>query len=158
MVRVEKVLYQQEIALGVFLDIEGAFNNTSYDSMCAALVRHRVHYTNVRWVKATMEGWQAIATLDSLPRSGAVSRGCPQGGVLSPLLWCLVDRLLGRLSGGGVYAQGHADDMSPSGGKIPKYGISVHLMGPFHRGAARSVCQLILTKLGSLLSREEGNF
>ena len=31
-VQVEKGLDQQEIALGVFLDIEGAFNNTSYDS------------------------------------------------------------------------------------------------------------------------------
>jgi len=47
-VRVEKALDQQEIALGVFLDIEGAFNNTSYDSMCAALVRRGVNYTIVR--------------------------------------------------------------------------------------------------------------
>ena len=44
MVRVEKALDQQEIALGVFLDIEGAFNNTSYESMCAALVRHGVDH------------------------------------------------------------------------------------------------------------------
>ena len=39
-VQVEKALDQQEIALGVFLDIEGAFDNTSYDSMCSALARH----------------------------------------------------------------------------------------------------------------------
>jgi len=32
---VEKALDQQETALGVFLDTEGVFNNTSYDSMCA---------------------------------------------------------------------------------------------------------------------------
>jgi hypothetical protein len=36
-VMVEKALDQQKIALGVFVDIAGAFNNTSYDSMCAAL-------------------------------------------------------------------------------------------------------------------------
>jgi len=36
----------------------------------------------------------------------------PQGGVLSPLLWCLVvNDLLTRLSGGGVYIQGYADDI-----------------------------------------------
>jgi len=40
LVRVEKALDQQEIALGVFPDIEGAFDNTSYDSMCLALSRH----------------------------------------------------------------------------------------------------------------------
>ena len=39
-VRVEKALDQQEMALGVVLDIEGAFNNTSYDCMCAALAKH----------------------------------------------------------------------------------------------------------------------
>jgi len=89
-VQVEKALDQQEIALGIFLDIEGAFNNTSYDSMCAALVRHGVDHTIVRWVRAILEGRQATVTLGSLSRSVAVSRGCPQGGVLSPLLWCLV--------------------------------------------------------------------
>ena len=40
----------------------------------------------------------------------AVSGGCPQGGVLSPLLWCLVDDLIARLSMSGVYCQGCADD------------------------------------------------
>jgi hypothetical protein len=35
-----EVLDQQETALGVFLDIEGAFNNTSYDSICAVLAKH----------------------------------------------------------------------------------------------------------------------
>ena len=41
-----------------------------------------------------------------------MSRGCPQGGVLSPLLWCLVvNELLVRLYKGSVYAQGCADDI-----------------------------------------------
>jgi len=38
----EKVLDQQETALGVFLDREGALNNTCYDTMCDALVRHGI--------------------------------------------------------------------------------------------------------------------
>jgi hypothetical protein len=120
-VRIEKALDQQEVALGAFLDIEGAFNNTSYDSMCRALAKHGVDHTIIRWVKATPEGWRAIATLGGSYRSVAVSRGCPQGGVLSPLLWCLVvDDLLTRLSGSGVYAQGYADDICLLGiGKFP---------------------------------------
>jgi hypothetical protein len=44
-VRVEKVLDQQETALGVFLDIEGTFKNTCYCSMCDALFRHGVTTT-----------------------------------------------------------------------------------------------------------------
>jgi len=43
--QVEKALDQQEIALGAFLDTEGAFNNTCYDTMCDALVRHGSEYT-----------------------------------------------------------------------------------------------------------------
>ena len=42
----------------------------------------------------------------------AISRGCPQGGVLSLLLWCLVvDDLLARLSGNGVFIQRYTDDI-----------------------------------------------
>jgi hypothetical protein len=41
-----------------------------------------------------------------------VSRGCLQGGVLSPHLWSLVvNELLARLNQGGVYSQGYADDI-----------------------------------------------
>ena len=47
-VPVEKALDQQEIALCVFLDIEGAFYNTSYDSICSALAKHVVHHTILR--------------------------------------------------------------------------------------------------------------
>jgi hypothetical protein len=45
---VEKVLDQQKIDLGVFLDIEGTFNYTSFDSIYAALVGHGVSSTIVR--------------------------------------------------------------------------------------------------------------
>ena len=133
-VRVEKALNQEEIRLGVFLDIEGVFNRASYDSMRAELARHGVDYTIVRWFKYTLEGRQDTATLGSFSGSVAVSRGCPRGGVLSPLLWCLVvDELLTMLSERGVYARRYADDMSPSSGKIPKHGIRAHSRGPLHR-------------------------
>ena len=76
--------------MGIFLDIEGAFNNTSCDSMCAALAKHGVDYTIIRWIRATLQGWLATTTLGGLSRRVVVSRGCPQGGVLSTLLWCLL--------------------------------------------------------------------
>jgi len=111
-VRVEKALDQQEIALGAFLDIEGAFNNTCYDTMCDALVRHGSEYTIVRWIKANLEGRMAVATLNEISLRFTISRGCPQGGVLLPLLWCLVvNDLLTRLSGGGIFIQGYTDDI-----------------------------------------------
>jgi hypothetical protein len=78
-VRVERALDQQEIVLGVFLNIEGAFNNTSYDSMHAKLAKRGVDYTIIRWSRATLEGRLATATLGGLSRGVVVSRGCPQG-------------------------------------------------------------------------------
>jgi hypothetical protein len=109
---VEKALDQQEIALGVFLDIEGAFKNTYYDSMCEVLARHGVQHTIIQWIRSTLEGQRDIVTLGGLSRNVTTIKGCPQGGVLSLLLWCLVvDVLLTSFSEGGVYAQGHADDI-----------------------------------------------
>ena len=114
---VEKASDQQETALGVFLDTEGAFNNTCYDTMCDALVRHGSDYTIVWWIRTTLEGHVAVVTLNGFSVGLAISRGCPQGGVLSPFLWCLVvNDLLARLSGGGVFIQGYADDMSSCSG------------------------------------------
>jgi len=43
-----------------------------------------------------------------------LARGCPQGGVLSPFLWCLVvDELLDKLQKGGkLLICGYADDVA----------------------------------------------
>jgi hypothetical protein len=75
--------------------------------MCDALVRHGSEYTIVWWISITLEGCVAVATVNGFSVGLAISRGFPQGDVLSPLLWCLVvDDLLTRLSGSGVFIQG----------------------------------------------------
>ena len=76
-VRVEKALDQREIALGAFLDTEGAFNSTCYDNICDALVRHGSEYTIVRWIRATLDGSVVVATLNDISLRFAISRGCP---------------------------------------------------------------------------------
>jgi hypothetical protein len=76
--------------------------------MCDTLFRHGSEYTIVRWIRATMEGRLAVATLNGFSMRLAISWGCLQGGVLSPLLWCLVvDDLLDRPSGNGIFIQGY---------------------------------------------------
>jgi hypothetical protein len=80
--------------------------------MTPCLQKHGGDYTIVRWIRANLEGQLATATLGGHSRSIGISRGCPQEGVLSPLLWCLVvNELLARLNEGGVYTQGLADDI-----------------------------------------------
>ena len=41
-----------------------------------------------------------------------MGKGCPQGGVLSPTLWCLVvDSLIRKLNDAGIFTQAFADDV-----------------------------------------------
>jgi hypothetical protein len=109
---VEMALDQWELTMGAFLDIEGAYNYTFFESMCTALGGCGVNPTTLRWINATLEGCLATATLSDVSMRVAVSRGCLQGGVLSPLLWCLVvDDLIARLSMGVIYCQGNVDDI-----------------------------------------------
>lgn len=75
----EKALDQQETALGVFLDIEGVFNNTFYDTMCDALVRHGGDYTIVRWIRATLEDRLSVATLSWFFYEGCDIQELPTG-------------------------------------------------------------------------------
>jgi len=80
--------------------------------MCDAVVRHGSENTIVRWIRATLEGRMAVATLNEFSLGFTICRDCPQVGVLSPLLWCLVvDDLITRLSRSGVLIQGYADDI-----------------------------------------------
>jgi hypothetical protein len=83
---VEKALDQQETNLGVFLDIEGSFNSTCYVTTCDALVRDDSDCTILWWIRATLEGCVVVATLNESYVRLAIYIGCPQGGVLSPLL------------------------------------------------------------------------
>ena len=58
----------------------------------------------------------AVVTLNGFSVELTISKGCLQGGELLLPLWCLVVDLLARLSEGGVFIQGYADDMSSCGG------------------------------------------
>ena len=104
---VEKALDQQELALVAFLDTEGAFNKPAM-TPCAMLSSRMVLNTpSCDGSKPSLEGRLAVATLNVISLMFAISKGCPQGGVLSPLLWCLVvNDLITTLSGSGVFIQG----------------------------------------------------
>jgi hypothetical protein len=60
--------------LGDFVDTEGAFNNTCYDTICDVLVGHGSDYTIVRWIRATLEGRVVAATINVSPLRVTESR------------------------------------------------------------------------------------
>jgi hypothetical protein len=69
-----------------------------------------------------LESRNIRATLSGESLAVAAAKGCPQGGVLSPLLWRLVvDDLLWGLNNSGYYTVGYADDIAILiNGKFPQ--------------------------------------
>lgn len=98
---VEMVLDQQATVLGVFLDISQTFNYTPFDSMYNVLVRCGISSTIGWWIRAIL----AMVTINDSSMKVAVSKGCPKGGVLSPLQWCL-DDLIAKFNIGSTHTQG----------------------------------------------------
>jgi hypothetical protein len=86
---VESTIEHRDIALGAFLNIERASDRTSFDMIDQAAENNGIEPTICRWIRAMLESRTITATL-SEPLRVSASRGCPQGVVLSPLLWSLV--------------------------------------------------------------------
>jgi Reverse transcriptase (RNA-dependent DNA polymerase). len=102
----------KDLALAAFLDIEGAFDNTPFESINSAVRNRGLEDTLCRWIDTMLRNRTVTATLSGETSRCKVGRGCPQGGVLSPLLWGLVvDGALEGLNRKGFYTQGYADDL-----------------------------------------------
>lgn len=60
-----------------------------------------------------LSGRSVQATICASSTKLGVTRGCPQGGILSPILWCMViDSLLVKLNDSGMFTQGYSDDVA----------------------------------------------
>jgi len=109
----EKSMEFGKKTLATFLDLEGAFNKVTFSAINAALRKFGVDRTLVRWIMAMLSNRILSIDLFGARRTGLVDRGCPQGGVLPPILWNLtVDDLLVKLNGSGYLAVGYADDIA----------------------------------------------
>jgi hypothetical protein len=99
--RIENVIQYKDIALGAFVDIEGAFDRTSFNTIIQAAGRHGIEPALCRWICAMLESRNISATLS------VETLRCSQGGVLSPLQWSLVvDDLIRGLNNDGYYTVG----------------------------------------------------
>lgn len=109
---IASTLQNREIAVAAFLDIEGAFNNTLPDSLHEAAMSRGIEPVVCNWIKAMLKSRLMSSELHGEVVRFRAARGCPQGGVLSPLLWSLlVDDLLAILSVWDIDLQAYADDI-----------------------------------------------
>ena len=93
--RIEKALDGGDNALGVFFDIQGAFDNTPITSIKKALHERQVIPAIRNWIGSMIEQRTVCVNIGPTMVHIAAQRGLPQGGGLSPTLWSMVaDSLL----------------------------------------------------------------
>ena len=94
------------------MDCSGAFDWVSFHSMREALETHKTPRTIVAWYDFLLKNRRVKVNIQGEERTITPSRGSPQGGILSPLVWNLVmDSLLKQFEKGPVKAVGYADDV-----------------------------------------------
>lgn len=100
-------------SLGCFLDIEGAFDNTPFEVIEQALLEWEVDDRTRKWISSMLKNRTLTAELNGSFKQMAATKGCPQGSVISPLLWIMViNSLLVRLKEAGFTTIGFADDLA----------------------------------------------
>lgn len=91
--KIEKAFDQNCSALGCFIDIDGAFNNVIFVAVAKACRAHGINETIIGWIM--LRSRIVFSYIGLIKISVSVSKGCLQGGILPPLIYCLVkDSLL----------------------------------------------------------------
>ena len=108
---IEQNVLRKRHTLGVFFDIEGAFDNVLLDKVLEGLQAKGVRKEVIGWYGYYLKNRTATISLGNTTRTRALVRGTPQGGILSPLVWNIVfDSLLESLRLPGIHPRGYADD------------------------------------------------
>lgn len=110
---VERALDHKNHVLTVFLDIEGAFDRATFQSFKKAAQKHAIDPFLINWIMNMLQNRTLIADLKGHSVHKRPVMGCPQGGVLSPLIWLLIaDQLLYNLEEANFKSIGFADDFA----------------------------------------------
>ena len=108
---IEEAFGRKKEAMGVFLDIQGAFDNVDPEAIIRCMRRRKFNKTMIHWYAHFLKGREIQVEYKGVRLQRFLTKGVPQGGVLSPVMWNLVfDDLLNRFKKGPVLANGFADD------------------------------------------------
>ena len=111
--RIERRIAQKGYVLGTFLDIEGAFDNVSFEAISKSLHDSPIDASTAGWITNMVSNRYVTIEHKNVKKRIKVKRGCPQGGVLSPFLWNLIVDDLLKFSANEIpgYLQAFADDL-----------------------------------------------
>ena len=109
--KIEKAILNGQYALGVFLDIQGAFDNITHKAIESALIKHNFPPNIVHWYTNYIQNRSCTITFGASKIKRYLNKGAPQGGVFSPIAWNLAfDDLLLAFDLDPTFAIGWADD------------------------------------------------
>ena len=112
--RLEQGVHRGNFSLGVFLDIQGAFDYVDPAKAVEAMNRRGTNPFIVKWYGHYLRSRTATMKINDTQVTRTLPRGLPQGGIISPVAWDLVvDNLLVHLNKEtNVLAVGYADDVA----------------------------------------------
>ncbi|MEL7520088.1 MAG: reverse transcriptase domain-containing protein, partial [Cyanobacteria bacterium J06553_1] len=110
--RLEEALVVGNYSLAIFLDIQGAFDNVSFDAISESLREAEVDWGIARWINYMLRNRSTEVEWAGAKKTVRMSKGTSQGGVLSPLTWnTTIGGLLRLLDDSPAYVQAYADDI-----------------------------------------------
>ena len=83
---VESAMSKNEYAIGLFLDIKGAFDNLDQKATLKLMEEKKFPEWFRKFYKNHLEDRVIICTINGVTHR-KLSKGSPQGGVLSPIFW-----------------------------------------------------------------------
>ncbi len=109
--KIESAVLQNKIALATILDIEGAFDKLNMDSAVRAMKDHKIDDNIIQWYSYYLRNRVSTVKYGLKRKERVLTRGTPQGGVLSPILWNLAfNSLLKMFDKGTVEICSYSDD------------------------------------------------
>ena len=125
---IESALEKKDYAICAFLDIEGAFNNVTQEALVNSLERANVNPYIKRWINNMLQSRIIKAEWGTTKLERTATRGTPQGGVISPLLWILtVDEILKDMNKNNINIVAYADDVviTTTGKNLNKLSLNI---------------------------------
>ena len=110
---IEEAIEANEIVIAAFVDIEGAFDRTTRTTIDNTLLNKGPPLTIRRWITRMLSDGDIRSEWKGKTEQGKVNEGCPQGGIILPLIWhIVVDELLSILDREGIFSVTYADDFA----------------------------------------------
>ena len=107
---IERSFRKRKFALAVFIDIAAAFDRLAPDAAIKAMRDRGINNSIINWYGYYLKTRVASITLKGLEVNRRLTLGCPQGGVLSVLIWILAFDDLLNIFEEEVKCVGYADD------------------------------------------------